>query len=74
MSGTAAPGSRPAPSPWRILTVTISVLVYAFLLLPIIVVLPLGFSAGSFLTYPMPGLSFRWYEELAHNYKWLLAL
>ncbi|HEV2510089.1 ABC transporter permease [Bosea sp. (in: a-proteobacteria)] len=74
MSDATPPRQHLGPSPWRILTIVISVLVYAFLLLPIIVVLPLGFSSGSFLTYPMPGLSLRWYEELAHNYKWLLAL
>ncbi|RWI33286.1 MAG: ABC transporter permease, partial [Mesorhizobium sp.] len=41
----------------------VTVLVFLFLLVPIAAVLPLSFSSGSFLSYPMPGLSLRWYEE-----------
>lgn len=67
--------SRRAPANWwRIGRIAITTLVYIFLLLPIIVVLPLSLSSGSFLSYPLPGLSFRWYAELLSNYKWLLAL
>ena len=70
--------SRPVQSVptnwWRVGRIVISTLVYIFLLVPIIVVLPLSLSSGSFLSYPLPGLSFRWYAELVNNYKWLLAL
>lgn len=59
---------------WRVGRIVVATLVYIFLLAPIIVVLPLSFSSGSFLSYPLPGLSFRWYAELVNNYKWLLAL
>lgn len=59
---------------WRLGRIIVVTLVYIFLLAPIIVVLPLSFSSGSFLSYPLPGLSFRWYAELINNYKWLLAL
>jgi len=59
---------------WRALAGVLTVLVFLFLLVPIAAVLPLSFSSGSFLAYPMPGLSLRWYEELLTNYKWLLAL
>lgn len=59
---------------WRVLAMAVSILVFSFLIVPILVVLPLSFSSGSFLTYPLPGLSLRWYEELLTNYKWVLAL
>lgn len=59
---------------WRVLRIAITTLVYIFLLAPILVVLPLSLNSGSFLSYPMPGISLRWYAELLNNYKWLLAL
>jgi len=38
--------------------------VLAFLLVPIAAIVPLSFSSGSFLTYPLPGWSLRWYAEV----------
>ncbi len=52
----------------------IGVLVLLFLVLPILVVVPLSFSAGSFLTYPLPGLSLRWYAAFFASDFWLPAL
>ncbi|PWS38013.1 polyamine ABC transporter permease [Falsiroseomonas bella] len=49
-------------------------LVLLFLLLPILVVIPLSFSSGSFLSYPLPGLSLRWYEAFFASDFWLPAL
>jgi putative spermidine/putrescine transport system permease protein len=49
-------------------------LVLGFLVLPILVIVPLSFSAGTFLTLPLPGLSLRWYEALAGSDPWLNAL
>lgn len=72
MSGSST--HKPRPDIWRTLASVVTVLVFLFLLVPIAAVLPLSFSSGSFLSYPMPGLSLRWYEELLTNYKWLLAL
>jgi putative spermidine/putrescine transport system permease protein len=48
--------------------------VLLFLLLPILVVVPLSFSAGSFLHYPLPGLSLRWYQAFFASDFWLPAL
>ena len=45
-----------------------------FLVAPIAVVIPLSFSSGSMLVYPLPGLSLRWYEALATSGAWRLAL
>ena len=48
-------------------------LIFAFLLLPIVVIIPLSFNAGEFFTYPLRGLSLRWYEDLFTNPMWLAA-
>lgn len=49
-------------------------LALAFLLAPVLLILPLSFSAGSFLYYPLPGLSFRWYADFWTSGFWLPAL
>jgi putative spermidine/putrescine transport system permease protein len=49
-------------------------LVLAFLLLPIAAIVPLSFSAGAFLHYPLPGLSLRWYADFLGSDFWLPAL
>ena len=49
-------------------------LVAAFLLAPILAILPLSFSAGSFLFYPLPGVSLRWYRDFFGSDFWLPAL
>lgn len=50
-----------------------SALVCAFLVLPIVAIVPLSFNAGSFLSYPLAGLSLRWYEELIGSAGWASA-
>ncbi|BBK42126.1 ABC transporter permease [Allostella vacuolata] len=49
-------------------------LVLVFLLAPIVAIAPLSFSAGSFLQYPLPGLSLRWYVDFFTSGFWLPAL
>jgi putative spermidine/putrescine transport system permease protein len=44
-----------------------------FLVLPILVIIPLSFSDSSFLTYPMPGVSLRWYQNLFESDEWIRA-
>lgn len=51
-----------------------ALLVLFFLMAPILAIIPLSFSSGTFLTYPLPGFSLRWYEELLTSDKWLPAL
>lgn len=48
--------------------------VLAFLLVPIAAIVPLSFSSGSFLAYPVPGWSLRWYEEVLGGGRWMKAL
>jgi putative spermidine/putrescine transport system permease protein len=53
---------------------TYCALVLLFLLVPIAAIIPLSFSSGSFLAYPLPGLSLRWYQEVLGGGRWLRAL
>jgi putative spermidine/putrescine transport system permease protein len=52
----------------------ICILVLGFLVLPIVIIVPLSFSSGTFLTFPLPGLSLRWYQEFFTSAPWQLSL
>ncbi len=45
--------------------------VLAFLVAPILVIVPLSFSSGSFFYYPLPGFSLRWYQDFFTSPFWL---
>lgn len=47
--------------------------VLAYLLLPILVVIPLSFSDSSFLVYPIPAWSLKWYRNLFESAEWARA-
>lgn len=44
---------------------------FAFLLVPIIIIIPISFSSSSFLNYPLPGLTLKWYEVALRPFPWL---
>ncbi|UPJ64069.1 ABC transporter permease subunit [Bradyrhizobium sp. 191] len=48
-------------------------LVIAILILPIIVVMIISFSSASYLTFPPPGFSLRWYEQFFSDSNWMRA-
>jgi putative spermidine/putrescine transport system permease protein len=50
------------------------VLVLAYLILPILIIVPLSLSSATFLTLPLPGVSLRWYRELFLSAPWQLSL
>ena len=52
-------------SGWFLQLVTI--LVYVFLYLPILIVVIMSFHPEVYMTFPLPGYSLRWYEELLHD-------
>ena len=52
----------------------VTALVLGFLVLPLLAIVPLSFSSSSFLTFPIPGLSLRWYEELLQSEPWRFSL
>lgn len=45
----------------------------AILVLPLLVVVPLAFSSGAYLTFPPPGYSLRWFRTFFTNAQWLDA-
>lgn len=48
-----------------------AILVAIYLILPVLIIVPVSFSAGSFLTFPPPGFSLQWYEKLLSRGEWL---
>lgn len=58
---------------WRVTIIT-STLVLVFLVAPILAIMPLSFSSGSYLTYPLPGFSLRWYHDFISSPRWLPAM
>lgn len=44
-----------------------TILVYGFMFLPVAVVVLLSFNANQFGSFPMTGMSLRWFEELWNN-------
>lgn len=43
----------------------------AFLIVPILAIIPISFSSGSFLSYPLPGVSLQWYKTVLQPFPWL---
>ena len=50
------------------------VLVLVFLMVPLLVPIPLSFNSGSFFTFPLAGLSTRWYEVVLGTGRWRAAI
>lgn len=53
---------------------TLSGIVYALILAPIVVVFALAFSADNFILFPPSGYSLRWFQALAHHGPLLASL
>jgi putative spermidine/putrescine transport system permease protein len=51
-----------------------SIAAIVFLVGPMLAIMPLAFTSGAFLTYPIPGFSTRWFQALAENDKWHYAI
>jgi putative spermidine/putrescine transport system permease protein len=58
---------------WFFLSRSLNLLILLFLILPILVIIPLSFSDSSFLMYPIPGFSLRWYQNLLQSEEWMQA-
>ena len=59
---------------WRAARTSICVLVAIYLLAPLAIVVIVSFSAASFLQFPPPGLSFRWYQNLFGDPSWMRSI
>ena len=49
-------------------------IVLAFLIAPLLAIIPLSFNSGSYFSYPMAGYSLRWYQKALLNPDWQRAL
>lgn len=58
----------------RCLLATVSIAILLFLLLPVFITIPISFSSGSFLSYPIDGFSLRWYERIFESKSWMSSL
>lgn len=58
----------------RIALIVAATLVLIFLIAPILAIMPLSISDSEFMTYPLRGLSTRWYEAVFASDKWRLAV
>ncbi len=47
--------------------------VLVFLILPILIIVPISFSSGNVLAFPLPGFSPRWYETITGSPAWMDA-
>lgn len=68
--GTVTAGERI----WRALLWAGAGVTFFFLLAPILAILPLSFNDGQYLTYPLRGLTLRWYEEFFTGERWALSI
>jgi putative spermidine/putrescine transport system permease protein len=55
---------------WRIAFYALVILIFAYLLFPILIVIPLSFSSGKYLTFPPPGFSLQWYVNFFTRSAW----
>ncbi|MGY0399436.1 MAG: ABC transporter permease [Ostreibacterium sp.] len=51
-----------------------SICLFIFMIGPIIAIIPISFSSGSFLSFPIPGWSLQWYEKVLQYNPWLHSL
>src|SRR6516164_2230758 len=66
--------ATPAERIWYYVHRLICALVLLFLIAPILAIMPLSFNSVPFFTYPMPGLSLRWYQDFFGTARWQGAL
>ncbi|MBV5264851.1 ABC transporter permease [Pinisolibacter aquiterrae] len=57
----------------KILLVTLVVLILAWLMIPVVIIVPMSFSGARFLAFPPPSWSTRWYEAYLANPGWMQA-
>lgn len=62
---------------WRILghvVTAVAVVLVIFLLMPTLVIVPLSFSSESFISFPPPGFSLRWYRAFVQSPEYQMAI
>jgi putative spermidine/putrescine transport system permease protein len=57
----------------RIVLYAAVALILAWLIMPIVIIVPMSFSGARFLTFPPPSWSLRWYESYLASAAWMQA-
>jgi putative spermidine/putrescine transport system permease protein len=70
---TVRPATPPRVSYWTVALRVHTALVFLFLMLPLLIVFPISFSSSSYLRFPPPGLSLRWYQAYLNDPVWIDA-
>lgn len=65
---------RPSDSMGRYLLLGFAWAVLVFLMAPVVAIIPLSFNSEPFLSYPLAGVSLRWYEAFFSSPQWMGAL
>ncbi|RQH00230.1 ABC transporter permease [Paraburkholderia dinghuensis] len=68
-----APHTSGVERVWYFVLRGLAVLTLLYLVLPVLAIVPLSFSSSTFLVYPIPGWSLRWYENLVMSSEWRMA-
>ena len=58
----------------RVLLAVLCGLVLLFLIAPVVIVIPMSFSAAKYLSFPPPGFSLQWYENFFNRSDWTSAM
>jgi len=65
----------PRTIPWgRVLLALFSAGVLLFLVAPVVIVIPMSFSAAKYLSFPPPGFSLQWYQNFFARADWTSAM
>ncbi|MDD9823474.1 MAG: ABC transporter permease [Gammaproteobacteria bacterium] len=59
---------------WNAARIAVCILVAVYIVAPIVIVLIISFSSAPFLTFPPPGWSMQWYENIVGNPAWIRSL
>ena len=70
---TQRPSTKTRASCWTVALRAHTALVFLFLMLPLLIVFPISFSSSSYLRFPPPGLSLRWYQTYLNDPVWIDA-
>jgi putative spermidine/putrescine transport system permease protein len=68
------PYNSPLERIWYYAIRIFCVLVLVCLVLPIFAIIPISFTSDTMLSYPMPGVSLRWFSEFFNSVMWTLSM
>ena len=59
---------------WTSVRFVVCLLVVVYMFVPLVIILIISFSSAPFLTFPPPGFSLQWYENISANPSWVRSL